>query len=245
MSLSNPTVSANPASKFIHFKGDVGKWFYWDKQKEENIEVPLPISFIILDELSTIKGWSEVHKSNIYSNEIHHLNETLIVRTFKGGAMIKGWYAEIKNDIKAIGGKYVKSIYAMVYDENGDTDLVNFQLSGAAFSAYLDVKIKPNNQAVGIMEETEKAKKGSVEYLMPVFKPLEMDEGLRQQAIEMDIELQEYLKSYKVMKENEVVEKAEVSENDTLSPGEMEEEFKQKDEKDPDYKKEDENDLPF
>ena len=74
MSISNPTVSSNPASKFIEFKGDTGKWRYWDKTKGEdgeNVEVKLPVYFIILDELSTIKGWNKEHKCGIYSNEIH------------------------------------------------------------------------------------------------------------------------------------------------------------------------------
>ena len=128
MSLSNPITSQNPATRFIQFKGDSGKWSYFDKSKGENgenVEIKLPIYFIILDELSTIKGWSDQYQSGIYSNEIHNLGEQLTVKTFKGGAMIKGWYQDIKNDVKALGGKYTKSIYAMLIYEDDSTELVN------------------------------------------------------------------------------------------------------------------------
>ena len=102
MSLSNPTVSQNPASKYIEYKGDSGKWFYFDKTKGENgenVELHPPLYFIVLDELATIKGWSDQYESGIYSNEVHHINETLRVKSFKGGLSIVGKYPDIKFEV--------------------------------------------------------------------------------------------------------------------------------------------------
>ena len=203
MSLSNPTVSQNPATKFISFKGDTGEWYYYDKTKEENVVIKPPIYFIILDELSTVKGWSDQYSSGIYSNEVHTLSEQLTVKTFKGGAMIKGWYQDIKNDVKALGGKYTKSIYAMLIHDDDNTELVNFQLSGAAFSAYLDYKFKIDGKVVGILEEVEEAKKGSIKYFKPKFKLFKPKENLTEMATEMDKELQAYFKTRKPTEENE------------------------------------------
>ena len=124
MSLSRETIK-NPATKFIEWKSSKKAFQFYDKEAEETVEIKLPIEFVILDELSTIKGWHEETESGIYSNEVHSLqNEDLNVRSFKGGDLISGKYSEIKELIKAKGGKYTKSVYAMMGDE-----LVNFQFT--------------------------------------------------------------------------------------------------------------------
>jgi hypothetical protein len=53
MSKSNPKIE-NPCKKFIDYKGDKGQFFFYDKDKEEQIEISIPIYFVVLDELSTI-----------------------------------------------------------------------------------------------------------------------------------------------------------------------------------------------
>ena len=55
MSLSEPKLT-NPASKFIEFKGDVGEFHYYDKVMEQRVQLQMPLYFIVLDELSAIKG---------------------------------------------------------------------------------------------------------------------------------------------------------------------------------------------
>jgi len=118
MSFSNPTLE-NPCKKFIDFKSDEKQFVYWDKELGESGErviVHTPIYFIVLDELTTITGYYEEGNCGIYSNEIHRISdEQLKVRTFKkGGPFITGLYDAIKDSVKAIGGKYTKSVYALM-----------------------------------------------------------------------------------------------------------------------------------
>ena len=208
MSISDPRLE-NPVTKFIQFKGDKGLFIYWDKEQKKQIELQLPLYFIILDQLTTIKGYNEQNNCGIYSNEVHFIDEVLTVKTFKGGINIVGKYSDIKHELKSIGGKFCKSVYAMIFSENGGTEMVNFQLLGSAFAAFMDAKINVNKYAVGIMPEMVTQTKGTNTYLEPVFKKFNMQDSLLQQAIGYDKQLQEYLKRYKNIATEEKVEVAE------------------------------------
>jgi len=196
MSFSEPKLE-NPATKFIDFKD--GKFQYYNKETEKNVTIELPIYFIVLDELSTISGFNEKNKCGIYSNEVHRItDEILNVRTFKGGEQIVGFYKDIDDAIARIGGKFTKSVYAMLINtEDGDKELVNFKFRGAAFAGWLDKKFNPERFSVGITE-TYEATKGKTVYQVPVFKPFKLSETLIAEATEMDKHLQVYLKAYKV-----------------------------------------------
>lgn len=201
MSFSNPTLE-NPCKKFIDFKSDEKQFVYWDKELGESGErviVHTPIYFIVLDELTTITGYYEEGNCGIYSNEIHRISdEQLKVRTFKkGGPFITGLYDAIKDSVKAIGGKYTKSVYALMINPDSDPELVNFKFHGAAFSAWLEKRVNTNTQVVGIMDEFIEGKKGKTTYNIPVFKAFKMKDEYRQIAIDTDKMLQEFLKDYK------------------------------------------------
>lgn len=209
MSRSNPKLK-NPASKFIEFNGGEGSFSYYDKEKKETIMLELPVHFLVLDQLTTITGWHEPSKSNIYSNEIHMLSdEKLRVRSFKGGLIVTGIYDDIKNDIKAEGGKFTKTIYAMLKGEK--MELVCFKFARSAFSAWLDFCKKNNIDKIGVRIENEfiDGEKGAVKYKMPVFSKLIPDKKTNELADEMDIKLQEYFKVYKSQQKEDVQEKAE------------------------------------
>ena len=49
MSYSNPR-QENPAKKFIHWSGSKGEFYYYDKEKQEEIQLQMHIYFIVLDE---------------------------------------------------------------------------------------------------------------------------------------------------------------------------------------------------
>ena len=197
MSLSNPKPE-NPVTKWIEFKGDSGKFQYWDKATESNIEIPLnKIGFIVLDELNTITGYHESAKAGIYSNEVSDLShETLTVKVFKTNVQITGLYKDIKDNIKAIGGKFTKSVYAALITGKDSLELVNFKMSGSAFMGWLEKHANLYKQGVKITGLKD-GEKGKIKFKIPVFEGFDMPENLRLKAIELDKELQEYLKQYR------------------------------------------------
>ena len=205
MSLSEPKLT-NPVTKFITFKSEKNKFVYWDKEQEKNIEVQMPIYFIVLDELTTIRGYHPVSGSGIYSNEIKYLgDEILNVKSFKGNLYnIVGKYSDIKDSIKANGGKYAKSIYAALITGKNSIEMVNFNFSGSSVSEWIEKKINTEQFGIRINETTQQQGKKDV-YYVPVFNKLNFPEGeLMQKAIEMDKKLQEYLRAYRNIKEDEL-----------------------------------------
>ena len=208
MSKSNPNLE-NPCKKFIEFKADEGKFIYYNKETEKQVEVPLPIYFCVLDELSTVKGFNKKHESSIYSNEVHSINnEILRVRTFKGGESVTGFYKDIRDSIVAMGGKFTKSVYSLLIHNDLSYEFVNFQFKGAAFSAWLEKKINTDKFIVGITEFVEE-KNGNNTYQVPIFKAYKMSPEIDAAAIEQDKILQEYLKVYKAKQPEADIAKAE------------------------------------
>lgn len=206
MSISNPK-AVNPATKFIEFKGDTGEFFYYDKLTEQKVQLKMPVHFVVLDELTSIKGYNQRLGVGIYSNEIRYVkDEILNVRSFKGGIQIVGKYQDIKDATLREGGKYCKSVYAMLVSGKDTYELVNFQFHGASFSGASDtsksgwIGKKFNTEVYGVTcKETEQGQNGVVKFLAPVFEAgwkLEDKPEVLRAAVEMDKKLQSYLKTY-------------------------------------------------
>ena len=193
---------SNPSTKFIEWKSNDKQFSYYDKETKLNVAIPLPFKFLALDEMHTVKGWSDSCQSEIYSNEVKFISkEILTVKPFKGNEIAKGLYSDIKEKVKAAGAHYVKSIYIMLEDGS----LANLQLKGASCQSWGDFTNKNRQRLpdewVNIKSSLE-GKKGAVKYYTPVF---EFDKSLSES--EMDLAdnafgiLETYLKAYLVKSE--------------------------------------------
>ena len=179
----------NPCKKFIEFKGGVGKFQYWDKEKKVNIEVKRPLEFVVLAVMQTAKGYHEESGSSIYSNEVYNGRQEMNVRSFKGVEIANGFWKDIKDAVKCQGGKFCFSIYAIMNKE-----LVNFQLLGAACSPWIDSYSENVNKYKVTKLETRI--KGINEYKVPIFEPCELSQEEIDKCKEEGREVEEYLKDY-------------------------------------------------
>lgn len=193
--------SKNPAKKFLSLSGVTGKFGYWDKEQNCKIELEYPIVCFPLDVLATIKGFNDKLQAGFYSNEVHSISEEILkVKVFEHGEFATGLYSDIKDKIKIAGAKFCNSVYAMMYNEHDESEIVNFQLQGAALSPFIEymkeVKhiYKHSMNIVGV----EKAKKGATTYFIPTYASGEMVDGDNLLADCLDVELQEYLDEYKL-----------------------------------------------
>jgi len=200
MSLSNPTTK-NPATRFIQWRGGAdggGRLTWYDKEAGEENEISLPFSFIVLDELNTITGYSESARSGFWSNEVRNMmTDELVVRT-KAGIVARGLYGKISDQIKAKGAKYAKSVYIAFKDESGELVIGNVKIAGAALTQWIEFqkKFDVSQCAVFITDTPKKGKKGATTYFMPVFEGQNLNDNTKQQAIKLDEELQRYLTNY-------------------------------------------------
>lgn len=220
MSRSNPQLK-NPAKRFIQWRGGEekgGVLEYYDKQDEQTVDVPIPFTFLVLDELNTISGFSDRDKSSYWSNEVRNLQtDELIVKT-SAGTKARGVYADL-DDVKSKGAKYAKSVYIAFKDETGELVIGNIKIMGAALTAWIEFQKKWNVNDIAVkLAGVKKAKKGSTIYFIPVFEALEVTEATNQAALELDKELQSFLNSYLNRKPEEaVVVDDEAADDDTTT----------------------------
>jgi len=199
MSLSEPRLK-NPAEMFISWSGSKGKFTFYDKELNVNVEFENPIYIIPLDELATIRGFHDKSQSGIYSNEVKNTTkEKFVVKAFKGGTITSGLYQEIKGKLE--GGDYAKSVYAAFIsvneDKTTDLKLVNLCLHGSGIGPWIDARIQVDSGNVIILEPSkEQLKKGATVYYSPKITKSVVRKDLLDRCIDMDKDLQKYLKSY-------------------------------------------------
>lgn len=212
MSRSNPIDGIrNPATRWFEWAGgnDGGFVRWYDKDTKETVKVSLPFTFLLLDELSTVKGWHDPSESGIYANEVRDTRQdVLVVRSFKGGELASGIYKSIRDRVTAQGGHYCASLY-LAYKEGDELRIGNLTLKGAASSAWMDFKRAATTKkdssgrtlrayfvdAVKITEY-QQLKKGSTVYRVPKFSLQPVGEETNRQALALDAELQAFLADY-------------------------------------------------
>ena len=164
------TKTTNPTSKFLEWKSNNKSFSFFDKETKQNVEVKLPLTFIVLEEYHKISGFSDSDQTGIYSNEVLKIGtEEMEVRSYKGRIIAKGLYKDIKGAVNAAGGNYHKSIYAVTKEG----ELINISLKGAAVSKWSKLVEKGawkrlSDEWISI-ESAEDHKKGMVKYSTPNF----------------------------------------------------------------------------
>ena len=210
------TPQSNPATKFIDWKSNEKQFSYYDKEKSENVLIPLPFKFLVLDELHTVKGWNDATESAIFSNEVKFISkEVMTVKPFKGNEIAKGLYKDIKEKIQAAGAHYVKSIYIMLEDGS----LANLQLKGSAVQEWGEFTKKTRNRLPDewvVVKSFKEGKKGAVKFTMPEFCfERSLSEGEAEMADEAFDILEAYLKAY-LVKAEPIIEDIEVNEEEEV-----------------------------
>lgn len=200
MSRSNPHVNApSPAVRWFEWNGEHGWVRYYDKDKKETIDVPLPFKFLLLDELGSVRGWHDASKSGIYSNEVRDTRtDVLVVKSFKHGTLAEGLYKDIKDRVNTLGGQFVANCY-IAFKDNGELKIASLRFKGAALGAWMEFR-KANRSAlyedaVEISGFTE-GKKGRITYRMPAFSTCDVSAETNSAAVALDEELQEWLTAY-------------------------------------------------
>ena len=201
-----PTKAPNPAVHFFDWVGgsDGGFVTYYDKnagstakdaKKGANVKCPMPFSFLVLDELATVRGWHDASDSGISSNEVRDTrSEVLVVKAFKGGVIASGFYASIKDRVNAAGGSYTTNVY-LGFKEDGRLKIGALQFKGAALNAWVNFRKEAGDalwKSAVVITGFESGKKGSIVFRTPTF-------ALKPVAKETDDQagvLQETLKAY-------------------------------------------------
>lgn len=199
MSRSNPTAK-NPSKRYLQWSGGEkggGNLNWYDKEEGKNNVMKLPFTFLVLDELNTITGFSESDHSGLWANEIRDIQNDILTVKSKSGVKARGTYDKIKDEVKAKGGKYAKSVYIAFKDETGELVIGNFKIYGAALTAWIEFNKKFDvYKCAVILSGATQAKKGATTYFVPVFDGRGVSEATQKVAEQLDQELQAYVSNY-------------------------------------------------
>lgn len=216
MSRSNPSPTS-PVRRYLSWAGSKGYLIHYDKQAEEEIPVEPPFSFLVLDELTTIGGFSKANKSRIWSNEVRSVDDPLIIRT-SAGTLLTGSYNQMKDKLKAEGGKYAKSVYIAYQEPSGEGFewvIGNIKLVGAAMGSWFDFNKKHDVYRGGVrITGFTNEKEGTNEYMAPVFEIWQPSDADNEAAVDLDRTLQQYLDTYFKQKRDDAM----VAEDKTDEP---------------------------
>lgn len=232
MSRSNFTQIENPVQKWFQWSGSTGTLSYYDKEKKENVDVPLPFTFLFLDSCHTIKGFDDGTKLGIYSNEVKDLSKQVLTVKKGKDVMEHGLYKEIKDAIKAGGGKYAQSTYIAYKDESKNLVIGNIMFTGSSLAGgehklsktevvavdgwmtFSAKNMAAINKGAVIMTKDERIlTKGASKYFAPKFAIVPVSEATDNEAKALDKELAVYLASYFERTQNAVPEATEPKSN--------------------------------
>ena len=215
MSLSNQSTSTNPVKHFLRVKS--GSVNYYDKEQSKNIDVPTPLSFVVLDQLATVKGWSDADQNGYYSNEVKSVGTDPITVRTKNGVKASGIWKDIKGNSAVAGAKFNASVYIAAQGREG-LEIQNIAFSGASLNAWIEFVNANKGVTRGknkvVIAGFDDAKKGAAKYQVPRFEVADITDEELAQATKLDEELQEYLDGYfNNRKSEEVLEVAAVVED--------------------------------
>tara|TARA_B100001245_G_C22891839_1_gene429655 strand:+ start:1608 stop:2291 length:684 start_codon:yes stop_codon:yes gene_type:complete len=206
MSLSNQSTNVNPVKHYLRVKS--GSVNYYDKEEQKNIDVPTPLEFVVLDQLATVKGWSDADQSGYWSNEVRSAGQDVLTVRTKNGIKAEGVWKDIKGNSMVAGAKFNTSVYIATKGRDG-LEIQNIAFSGAALNAWIEFvnanKGVTSGKGKVVITGFDDAKKGAVKYQVPHFEVADITDTELAEATELDKELQDYLEGYFANRRNDEV----------------------------------------
>ncbi len=201
MSRSNPNENGNPnpAVRWFEWNGENGVIRYYDKDAKKNVEVGADMTFMLLDQLGSVRGWHDASSSGIYSNEVKDTTQdVMVVKAFKGGTLAEGIYRDIKDRIKSQGGQFVANCY-IAFKHDGELAIGSLRFKGAALGAWMEFSKEHRadlyKKAIRLHGSTT-GKKGRITFHVPALSVAEISEQTNEAATALDEELQAFLEGY-------------------------------------------------
>ena len=195
MSRSEQTQIQKPADFYAEWKGRDGKLVY--RKDGETFEIPMPFTFLVLDQLDTVVGFDGMANKGYYSTEVRNSRlETIFVR--KDGQLAhKGTWTD--DSLKRYQDlKFAKSIYIAYYNEQKELRIGNIKATGSFRNAWFEfAKGKNIYEGAIVLTGSVQAKHGANVFFAPVFEQrTKLTAETEEAAKALDVTLQAYLRDY-------------------------------------------------
>lgn len=176
----------SPIRYYISFSGERGTFSYWDSANKERVDLGSDINFVVLDTKSAITGWNDAANARIYSNRVSSVTKEELSVKCGNTVLVKGMYADIKEKIKAEGGKFCTEVFALV-DIGGEYQPAQIDLTGVSLGCWMSFvdELGGSWATYAFLISTSKGeqkKKGRVEFIEVKFKASDLPSDLNEMA---------------------------------------------------------------
>ena len=254
MSRSRPSNRVtSPVKHYFEWKGAAstkGKMAFYDKEKGQEVLFPT-LTFVILDQLSTITGFCKPKRGGIRGTEVRSTKkEEMTVWIGKDKQpYTKGLWADLKGSIS--GAKFARVLYiGIINSKGGPMEIAKFTVAKSAFGAWMDFlngegdykdngKVDDRNPELGFRVAGSTMKVDPQEYYPPIYETFQLTPEQMAEADELDRQLQEYFDA-----KNESTGKSTDTSVDA-TPSEFDEDEKEDEAAEETVAAEDFDDLPF
>lgn len=215
----------NPVKKFIEYSAKEKKFYWYDKELKNNVEIEGPFYFVCMDQTNVVRGVHKVNKTTkkgIWSNEIHSLqNEQFRIWAKGTNFEHKGWWKDIGDQVKTGGGKFTKLLYAYLVPVKGskyEEEAVCFVVNGTFLGEWFDFKFDDKTQIVCIGHEFEHSDDLGG-YEIPKIKTFKMQDDFLEKAKDYyRSNLQPYFASKSTVVVEDIQQEDKVPENIPEAP---------------------------
>ena len=193
----------NPAVCRWKWKGKEGQLLWYDKAAKEEIEEQLPFVCLLLTRTASVTGYSRPRKSGMYSNDVQDtLAQPFVVRwQSKGlGTVAEGLWQDIKDKVKANGGKFAVNLYVAFRDPADKILKIGcVQASGCALGPWIEFENTFNDDLYTkaiVITPGSKDVSGDVEFVPPAFALKDTKKETDDEAGVLQKQVNEWLDAY-------------------------------------------------
>jgi len=133
--------NASPIKRYLQFSGSTGQFSYYDKESKERVELD-ELEIVVLDVRSSITGFNSDTSAQITSNLVAATgSEVLKVASWKDGKstdIAEGLYKEIKDKVKAVGGKFTANVICLCDVTGEGKEVCNLQFQGSSLNGWIN-----------------------------------------------------------------------------------------------------------
>lgn len=207
MSRSRPSNRVtSPVKHYFEWKGSKttkGKLAFYDKEKRQEVLFPT-LSFVILDQWSSITGFCKPKKGGIRGTEVRSTKKEEITVWIGNDKQpyTKGLWADLKGSIS--GAKFAKVLYiGIINSKGGPMEIAKFTVAKSAFGAWMDFlsgagdykdngEVDSQDTSLGFKVAGSLKKVDPQEFYAPVYETFELTPEQMEEANKLDEELQNY-----------------------------------------------------
>jgi len=133
--------NTSPIKRYLDFRGSTGTFTYYDKDKRERVELE-QLELIVLDVRASVSGFDSDTSAQITSNLVAETGKDILKvvswKDKKVTNIAEGLYKNIKDTVKAAGGKFTTNVICLCDVTGEGEEICNVQFQGSSLNGWIN-----------------------------------------------------------------------------------------------------------